>query len=174
VAGYCNANISGNVTKLQGPWGIYVSPLDGILYVADEYLPAFLAFSPFSRTERVIFSSGVVEPMDIFVDSSNTIYMTDRSLNDGTVFVQRGGTIVRSFPTAGQLTSSCLLSGVYQPYGLTVDRSGNIYVGLWLCYAVVKWAPNATTETLVAGRMGIPGSASDTFDMVRFVQLDED
>ncbi|CAF1670306.1 unnamed protein product, partial [Adineta ricciae] len=29
VAGYCNGGTSGNATKLNGPWGIYVSTLDG-------------------------------------------------------------------------------------------------------------------------------------------------
>jgi DNA-binding beta-propeller fold protein YncE len=138
VAGFCNDTTNANVTKLLGPWGIYCSPLDGTLYVADEYYLGFFAFSPFSRTEHVLLSSGLSEPMDIFVDNSNTIYMTDRTLNGGTVLVQREGTIVRSFPTAGQSTISCLLDGLYKPYGLAVDQSGNIFVGLWMCFAVVK------------------------------------
>ncbi|CAF0976952.1 unnamed protein product [Adineta ricciae] len=173
VAGYCN-NTSGNATILNGPWGLYVSPVDGTLYVADEYSRSFLAFSPFSRKERILLSSGLSQPMDIFVDNSNTIYMTDRQLNGGTLLVQQKGTIVKSFPAPGYSTSSCLLNGLYQAYGVAVDRSGNIFVASWTCSVVVKLAPNATNVTVVAGKMGTLGSTNNELYNPRFVHLDED
>jgi sugar lactone lactonase YvrE len=100
--------------------------------------------------------------------------MTDGNLNGGTVLIQRVGTNLSSFPAVGRSTSSCLLNGLYKAYGVTVDRSGNIYVGLYACYVVVKWAPNATTGTLVSGQPNVYGSTSNTLNNVRFVHLDED
>jgi len=38
----------------------------------------------------------------------------------------------------------------------------------------VKWAPNATNGTLVAGKWNSSGSTSNKLDVVRFIHLDED
>lgn len=96
------------------------------------------------------------------------------SNNDAFVYVQRAGVIVRSFPAAGLSTSSCLFNGINGAYGIAVDLAGNIYLSLYNCYMVVKWAPNATNGTLVAGKRLNPGSTNDKFNSLRFIHLDED
>jgi hypothetical protein len=128
VAGFCNDTIGNGLSGLQGSWGIYVSPSNGILYVADYDLANFQVFSPFSRIGRTLFSTGVIEAMEIFVDSSGTIYMTDRSVNNGVVYVQRAGINLPSFPAAGLSTTSCLFTGLYSAYGIATDQFGNIYI----------------------------------------------
>ncbi len=174
VAGFCNSTTGGGSSGLKGPWGIYVSPSDGTLYVTDFDVGKFLAFSPFSRIGLTLTSTTFVQALDIFVDSSGTVYMVDGSMNNGTVYVQRTGMNLTSFPAPGRSSSACLLTGIYNAYGLTVDASGNIYISSYLCCMVSKWASNATVGVLVAG---VPGSCSfsgSALGYLRFIHLDED
>jgi DNA-binding beta-propeller fold protein YncE len=173
VAGFCNDSTGGGASGLQGPWGIYVSPSDGTLYVADQDLQNFRSFSPYSRVGQTILSGGLILPMDIFVDGSGTIYMVDRSVGNGIVFVQQPGKNLTSFPALGQSNGSCLLTGIFDAYGVVVDQSGHIYVSTFLCTMVVKWTLNATIGVLVAGQPKVLGSTSTTMNHVRFIYLDE-
>jgi DNA-binding beta-propeller fold protein YncE len=174
VAGYCNATGSNGSSVPHGPWGIYVSPYDGTLYVTDWDLGRCQSFAPFSRTGYIFASSGLINPMDVFVDSSGTIYMTESTYDNGIAYVQQAGTIVRSFPAPGLSTDFCKLNGLYSSYGIAVDRSGNIYIALYWCVVVVKWAPNATNGTVVAGQLNSAGTSSSKFWTVRFIYLDDD
>ncbi len=173
MAGFCNATVGTGPNDIKGPRGIYVSLSDGTLYMTDFDLGRFQAFSPFSRTGHTLWSGGV-HPIDIFVDSSDTIYMVDEGYNGGTVLIQQGGSILRTLPSTGISSNACVLTELYKAYGIAVDRSGNIYIALDWCYAVVKWAPNATSGTIVAGQLGTSGSSSNTLNYVRFIHLDED
>jgi DNA-binding beta-propeller fold protein YncE len=174
VAGFCNATLGSGANDLSGPWGIYVSPSDGSLYVTDYDKKRFQLFSPFSRTGSTLFSSGLIQPIDIFVDNSGTIYMIDQMNGNGAfVYIQRAGVIMSSFPAAGLSTTSCLFTGIYSAYGIAVDASGNMYISLYYCFMVVKWTPNATYGTLAAGKQGIQGSTGNTLASARFIHLDE-
>jgi DNA-binding beta-propeller fold protein YncE len=112
--------------------------------------------------------------MDIFVDRSGTIYMVDLKFGNGIVFVQQPGKNLTSFPALGQSTDACLLTGLYNAYGVVVDQSGNIYVSTFPCSMVVKWTLNATIGVLVAGEPNVLDSTSNTMYYVRFIYLDED
>ncbi|CAF2858735.1 unnamed protein product [Rotaria sp. Silwood2] len=173
VAGLCNATIGSGSTALKGPWGIYVSSFDGSLYVGDWDLNTFQVYSAFSRMGQIILSGGVLQALDIFADSSGTIYMADGTYNNGAVYIQRAGINLTSFPAAGLSTSACLFTGIYTAYGIAVDSSGNIYISLHYCYMVVKWTPNATNGTLIAGIPGVQGSTNNKLGRLRFIHLDE-
>ncbi|CAF1394697.1 unnamed protein product, partial [Adineta steineri] len=173
VAGYCNATIDGSSNGLVGPWGIYVSPFDGTLYVADFDGSKLLAYAPFSRTGLVLLSTGLVRPEGVFVDSSGTIYMTDESSANGTLYIQRGGINLKSIPAVGQSTSSCNLTGLYSAHGVAVDRSGNIYVTMAKCNMIVKWVVNGTSGVRVAGNI-TSGTTSELFNWPGLIHLDED
>jgi DNA-binding beta-propeller fold protein YncE len=174
VAGYCNASGGNGINQLQGPWGIYVSPLDEVLYVTECDIGRFRTFLPFSRVIHTSSTSGLAAPNAVFVDSSSTTYISDGGISNGIVYIQRAGVTVRSFPAIGLSTSSCLLTGLDGAYGIAVDRSGNIYISLYWCFVVVKWAPNATSGTVAAGVSGSQGSSSTNFYSLRFIHLDED
>ncbi|UJR12669.1 hypothetical protein I4U23_016843 [Adineta vaga] len=175
VAGFCNGTIGTGSSGIIGPWSISFSSSDGVLYVIDWDRNNVQAFSPFVRTGITLFngsSSGQLG--DITVDNSNTIYITDRFINQGIVYALKVGKNISTFPAAGLSTSSCLYTGLYTAYGIAVDRSNNIYVSMFSCYMVVKWANNTTSGTLVGGKPGIMGSTSTTMGYVRFIALDED
>jgi DNA-binding beta-propeller fold protein YncE len=174
VAGFCNGTIGSGSNDLGGPWGIYVSPSDGSLYVTDWDLNRYQMFPQFSRTGNTFFSSDVYQPADVFVDSFGNIYMIDGAKPNTSVRVLQAGVIVRRFPAPGLSTSSCLLNGLCGGYSIALDRSGNVYISLYSCYAVVKWAPNATVGILIAGTLGSLGWTSTTLYKPRYIHLDED
>ena len=148
-----------------------MSPTTGILYVIDYDGGNIQSFSSFSRIGLVCFPGVPYQLMDIFVDSSDTLYITDRLADNGVLYV-RQGSILRTIPVSGQ-PAVCVLTGLYNAYGVAVDRYGNIYVSMNLCYIVVKWAPNDTVGLLFAGQPGVSGVTSGRLHRVRFLHLDE-
>ncbi|CAF0947933.1 unnamed protein product [Adineta steineri] len=173
VAGFCNGSTDAGALGVMGPWGIYVSPFDGILYVTNFDLPRFQSFLPFSRIGSTILSNGLDSPEDIFVDSSHNIYMSEYYIGQGIMYIRRPGMNLTSFPPIGQSGSSCSLTGLYQVIGVVVDQFGNIYAAPARCYMIVKWVPNSTTGILVAGNPGHIGTGSNGLNWPRFMHLDE-
>ncbi len=173
VAGFCNATTDGGLKGLLGPWGIYVSPLNGTLYFSDYDYPRFQSLSMFSRIATTVLSTGLSAPEDIFVDNSSNIYMSDYSYGNGIVYIQDSGGHLRSFPTVGLSTGSCALTGLYTAIGIVVDQFGNIYVSLASCYILVKWTPNATAGVIIGGQSQVGGSGSNQLRWARFMHWDE-
>ena len=171
VAGFCNDSTGGGLSGLQSPYGIYVSPTTGILYVIDYDLGRILSYTLFARVGFVTYTDAPFQLMDIFVDSSNTSYITDRLANDGSLYIRQGN-IQRSIPIVGP-SVACGLTGLYNAYGVAVDRYGNVYVSMNQCFIVVKWALNATIGVLVAGQPGVSGATSNRLNRVRFLHLDD-
>ncbi len=174
AAGFCNTTVGSGANDIKGPWAIFVSSSDGSLYVSDYDRNRYQIFSPFSRTGSVILSGGIMQALDILVDNSGTIYMVDGGNSyNATVYIQKAGVIVRSFPAPGLSTSSCLFNGINSAYSIAVDSSGNMYISQFACQMITKWAPNATSGTLFAGVQAISGSASNMLYYVRYIRLDE-
>ncbi|CAF1155445.1 unnamed protein product [Adineta steineri] len=99
--------------------------------------------------------------------------MSDYTINQGIMYIQRPGMNLTSFPPIGRSNVNCSLRGLYEVIGVVVDQSGNIYASLPTCYIIVKWAPNSTTGILVAGNPGHSGTNSNSLDWPRFMHLDE-
>jgi len=144
------------------------------LYVDDWDLSTFQAYPPFTRTGQIIKSSGLQYALGIFVDNASTIYMVDRNQNNGLVYIQRSGTTIGTIPPSGSSPSSCLTTGIYSAYDIAVDRSGNAYISLFSCYAVIKWPVNATSGVVVAGQLGNWGSTNTQLGLAGAIFLDED
>ena len=83
-------------------------------------------------------------PNNIHVDSSGNIYVADQSnhrvMKWGTTY-SGGGTIVAGTGTQGSATNQ-----LYNPQGIDVDDSGNIYVADSQNHRVMKWASGAIQE----------------------------
>ncbi|CAF0992662.1 unnamed protein product, partial [Adineta steineri] len=174
VAGFCNGSTDNATFGVMGPWGIYVSPFDGILYVANYAVPRVQSFLPFSRIGSTILSNAASLFQDIFVDSSHNIYMSDSGIGQGIIYIQRPGMNLTSFPPIGRSNPNCSLAGLYDIRGVVVDGSGNVYASSATCNTVVKWPPNSSTGTLVGGKLGSFGSSSNLLEWPRFIHLDED
>jgi DNA-binding beta-propeller fold protein YncE len=181
VAGYCNATVGNGSSELHGPWGIYVSPYDGTLYVADWDLGRCQSFAPFSRTGYIFASSGLIQPEDVFADSSNTLYITDAVYNSGIAYVQQAGTIVRSFPAqrftiggnetgvtvAGTSSAGTGLNQLNSPGGVWVTRDGlTLFIADYGNNRVMKWTIGATQGSLVAGSLS--GASGQTAQLLNY------
>jgi len=66
------------------------------------------------------------------------------------------------------------MNWVYSPTGIVIDSVGNVYVSSFFCNWVMKWAPNATNGTIVAGSAsGHAGSSSTSLYAPYGLVLDE-
>jgi DNA-binding beta-propeller fold protein YncE len=73
----------------------------------------------------------------------------------------------------GDGTSGSSTNTIGSSVGLAVDSKGNIYVSDYLNQRVMKWAPNATSGTLVAGTTGMSGSSNQLLSRPYGLYLDE-
>ena len=156
VAGSYNgscAPLSGGLTTLHQQAGIAVSK-NGTLYVADgPPVNAVIAFEPnnLTATSIMTFSNW---PTYIFIDPiTSSFYVT--------VFYQYYALIWPSNQTIPKNHSAtCSVTQLYWPTGIVVDSLGYIYISSGACHTVIKWNPNATISTVVAGIMAVVGSDS--------------
>jgi sugar lactone lactonase YvrE len=66
------------------------------------------------------------------------------------------------------------MNWLYLPTGIVVDSVGNVYISSYYCCWITKWAPNATSGTLVAGSStGTPGGNSLSLYGAYGLALDE-
>ena len=94
------------------------------------------------------------------MDSSGNIYVSDTSnhrvMKWGTTYSD-GGTLVAGVTgSAGSGTNQ-----LYNPRGLDVDSSGNIYIADYQRHRIMKWASGASAGTLVAGVSGSYSSGTN-------------
>ncbi|CAF1540929.1 unnamed protein product [Adineta steineri] len=99
--------------------------------------------------------------------------MTELTIGQGIMYIQRPGMNLTSFPAIGQSDSSCSLTGLYGITGVVVDQFNNIYATLSRCFIIIKWVPNSTAGILIAGNPGYYGTDSNSLDWPHFMALDE-
>ena len=101
-------------------------------------------------------ASHLHNPFGVYVDGSGNIYVAD-------VYNHR---IQKWAPGATSGTTVAGISGVsgsdashlYNPAGVYVDGTGNIYIADANNDRIQKWAPGATSGTTVAGISGVMGT----------------
>ncbi|UJR19337.1 hypothetical protein I4U23_022466 [Adineta vaga] len=89
----------------------------------------------------ITFAEGTVvgsEPLDVFVDRNNTVYVVDLSKKE-----------VHAWGVNSTTPTTIILNHFIFPWGLFVTIDGDIYVGGDANGNVKKWAPNATNGILV-------------------------
>ncbi len=173
VAGYANGTGALNAMALNGPASVIVMP-NGNMYVTDRgngRVQKYPAGSPLGITlvGNGSYGSGsnqLYEPMGLYVDASTEdVYVADcfnsrvQQVSSVNVTLQ-GRTVVSS-------SSSPSLFG---PFGVQFDAQRNLYVSD-SNQRVIRWSPNATIGTLVAGT-GTVGSNASSFDLPDIFDLD--
>ena len=99
---------------------------------------------------------------------TNSLLTITSALTPAQVVIENGGvgvaTLTPTYATrntvAGGYGAGSAANQLNQPYGVTADANGNVYVADYGNARVQKWAPGATTGTTVAGVTGSAGSGT--------------
>ena len=112
-------------------------------------------FSPcaFWDSNGTFFVNASSRPFGLFINTNNTIYVTEQDTNRFQVWSSAGGLAIR--------TAS---SGVTNPAGIFVKSNGNVYIDSG-GGTVTMWAPNSTS--------GIDVMNANTQCMGTFVDIDD-
>ncbi len=128
--GYNTGTVATTNAKFSGPVSVFFK--NNLLYVADESNHSIRTVDFDGGKVTTLFGTGAAGnvdgtfdkvklnlPANVVVDNDGLIYVTDRGNNS-----------LRVFDPSNQ-TSQTLLTGLSAPYGLTIDKSGTLYVSEW-------------------------------------------
>ena len=167
VAGGCNGNASTNQTRLYWPNDVLLSP-NGTLYVSDDD-GRVLAFDKNNRTARTVAAFG---------NWLRFLYLDNRTAELYVCLVARHLVHVlpsnRTIPPDGLSNGACSSSRLNSPTVVITDSVGGVYISSTACNNVMKWAPNATSGTVIAGSpSGTAGSTAQLLWHPYGLALDE-
>ena len=167
VAGACNGSASTNGTLLNAPSDVLLLPNQTM--VVGNYDGRLFAFSLGNRTGQTLasFSSW---PSFLYFDNRTTeLYVTFMDMHYVYIYPSN-----RTIPPDRSTTSACLMNRLSGPTFLILDSIGNVYIACAGCGWVMKWAPNATNGSIVAGSTtGTSGSTASTLYYPYGLILDE-
>lgn len=80
----------------------------------------------------------------------------------------------RTIPPNGVSSGACSSTRLYGPRVVIADSTGNVYISSFGCNNVMKWAPNASSGTVVAGSPGgSPGNNAQLLSNPYGLAVDE-
>src|SRR5213075_239030 len=103
------------------------------------------------------------DPIGLTADAAGNIYVADRS-NATIRKISPAGVVTTVAGAAGKLGNSDGAADVArfnQPYGIAVDRTGNLFVTDKAEHTIRKISPNGVVST-IAGVAGTPGATDAT------------
>jgi len=167
VAGGCNGSSSTNQTTLNSPAGLMIG-YNNTLYTGDNSAQLLL-FILNNRTAQALRTFGYW-PGFFFLDNrTSNIYIG--VMYDNLVYIWPTN---KTIPPNGISYSNCSANWLYNPTGVVVDSVGNVYIASYSCNWVQKWAPNATSSTIVAGSSSAVGGSSSQLLYIPYgLALDE-
>ena len=168
-----NGGISANT--LNQPYGVALDS-SGNLYIADTSNNRVLFYPSGSTTATRVYgqggsfttstvnnggsANGLRNPLGLTLDSSGDLYVADE-LNNRVLFYPAGSTTAtRVYGQGGSLTTNAANQGgisansLYQPYGTSLDSSGDLYIGDTFNNRVLFYPFASTTATRVYGQLG--------------------
>ena len=118
----------------------FVGFSQNVTVTADKTTMSEASTTTYTATLSAVSSSIVTVNLSLGGTAKNDIDFT-------TAFTSKvGSTVAGASGSSGTGTDK-----VHNPYGIHVDSSGNIYVADYSNHRVMKWAPGATSGTVVAG-----------------------
>jgi sugar lactone lactonase YvrE len=169
-----NGGISAN--SLDQPYAVALDS-SGNLYVAEIGNNRVLFYPAGSTTATQVYGQGgsfttntannggisansLDEPLGLALDSSGDLYVADE-LNNRVLFYPAGSTTAtRVYGQGGSFTTGIANNGgvsgnsLYQPFGVALDSSGDLYVGDTFNNRVLFYPFGSTTATRVYGQLG--------------------
>jgi len=179
------ADGTGSVARFWSPASIALRP-DGNFVIADFDNHSIRLMTPAGSVTTIAGipgSSGSADgpglsaqfnyPDSVAVDSAGITYVADAENHtirkiglDGVV-----ATLAGSPGMAGAVDGVGSAARFNEPYGITLDSTGNVYVAEWQNSAIRKVAPDGTVST-VAGLMGVTGTTDATGTSARFAHCE--
>ncbi|MGD1064659.1 MAG: kelch repeat-containing protein [Terracidiphilus sp.] len=171
------ANNGGTTANSLGALGGVVADAGGNLYVADDQNDRVLFFPSGSTTATRVYgqngsftSSGpnnggvsansLSTPQGLALDGSGNLYVADE-YNNRVLFYPAGSTTAtRVYGQGGSFTTNAAnyngvsANGLFSPYGLAVDASGDLYVSDYGNSRALYYPAGSTTATRVYGQNG--------------------
>jgi len=145
--------------NFQNPQGLSVDAF-GVLYVADYYNNRIRKISTegFVSTLAGTGSAGYTDgpgmtvrfgwPMDITIDRSGNLYVLDEGNHLIRKITPKGiVSILAGSGLPGTIDGPGVFAQFNQPYGITVDSSGNLYVAETINEKIRKITPDGTVST---------------------------
>jgi sugar lactone lactonase YvrE len=188
VGGFGSIDASGSAARFHTPGGVAVDS-SGNVYVADTYNHTIRKITPAGVVTTLAGTAGLqgiadgsgssarfTYPEGVAVDGSGNVYVGDwgnhtiRKITPVGVVTTLAGT-AGSFGSADGTGSAAQF---YNPWGVTVDGSGNVYVADYNNHAIRKITPAGVVTTLAGGSYGSAdgtGSAAQ-FEHPRGVAVD--
>ena len=181
LQGYGSADGVGTAASFYYPWGIAVDTA-GNLYVADSGNDTIRKITPagvVSTLAGTAKAAGRVDgagsaarfdgPTGITVDALGNVYVCD-SQNNAIRKVTSAGvvsTIAGFTGTQGSADGAANAASFYDPIGIAVDSSGNLFIGDAGNGTIRKITPSGVVSTL-AGSVGLYGSTDGAGSNARF------
>ena len=167
-----SANGPGTTASFYDPFGITVDP-SGNIFVADagnylirEISPAGVV-STFAGTGSAgnVNATGTAAsfnfPIGMASDASGNIYVADQGNSEIRMITPAGVvTTLAGSGTAGYADGTGTAASFYNPYGVTVDVLGNVYVGDTFNNYIRKITPSGVVTTLAGSGPATNGSAN--------------
>lgn len=151
-------------------WLILVSAFECLCFTAtadsppSTYVIQTVAGSDFVGDGGPALAAMLSQAEGVAVDNSGAVYVADAADNrvrkiapDGTIQTV-AGTGTAGFSGDGGPATSALLS---HPYGIAIDRSGNLYIADLGNARVREVSPDGTIQTVAGGGSIVPGGSGD-------------
>ena len=147
----------------------------GNIYVADAGNRRIQKWAPNATSGTTVAGGNgngyslnqLSDPSDVFVDASGNIYVSDGGYDDVRKFPSNSTSSTNGTIIAGRNGEGSSLNQLYNPRGIYVSSSGELYVTAPYNHRIVKFPANSTSSsnaTVVAGNNG-GGSGSNQFSM---------
>jgi serine/threonine-protein kinase len=121
-----SADGTGTAASFYYPYGIAIDGSDN-LYIADSRNNAIRKIT--SGGVVSTFATGFNYPTGIAIDSSGNLYVADEGNNEIRMITPSGVvTTIAGSTTPGDIDGTGSAAAFEYPYGIAIDRSGNIYV----------------------------------------------
>ena len=174
--------VGSNANQFNDPYGVTVDN-NGNLYIADkgnQRIQKFPANST-SSTDGITVAGGngsgsaanqFNDPYGVTVDNNGNIYIADRSNNRIQKFPANSTSSTNGMTVAGGNGVGSNANQFNDPYGITLDNNGNIYIADKGNQRIQKWKSDALSgTTTVAGGNG-GGSNANQFSNPKSIAFD--
>jgi uncharacterized repeat protein (TIGR01451 family) len=177
------ADGTGRLALLQNPYSTAIDST-GNVYVADTYdqtvrkitpagvvttLAGFAGAGAVGDVDATGVDARLYYPAGIAVDSAGNVYVTELYANTIRKITPAGvvTTLAGTFGVTGSANGTGSAASFNQPWGIAVDKTGNLYVADYGNHTIRKITP-AGVVSKIAGAVGVTGSADGSGTAARF------